>query len=66
MGTTFHTTNGTKHNDLLLIQKRDKIKRDYCKSKCFPLIVINHWERDEIGIILKDKFKLSLSSNGND
>lgn len=48
-------THGQNIDRLTYIQKHDKIKNDYCKSKNMYLIRIPYWERDNIEYILFDE-----------
>ena len=42
--------------NLALIQKHDKIKRDYCKINKINYIEIPYWENDDIENYIFDKF----------
>lgn len=41
----------------VLTQKRDSIKREYCKNNNIHLIIIPYWEKDNMSIYLKNEFK---------
>lgn len=42
-------------DNMLSMQRRDEIKRDYCKKKNIPLIEIPYWDMEEIENILGSK-----------
>ena len=52
-------------NNLVLVQKRDKIKNEYALSHNIPLVRIPYWERDNITLdmIMGDKYLVSTSSS---
>lgn len=50
-------------SNLKVIQKRDEIKRDYCKSNNIPLIEIPYWEEDIEGILQSELNKIHQMNN---
>lgn len=49
-------TKNEASENLILIQKHDKIKRDYCKTNKINYIEIPYWENDDIENYIFDEF----------
>jgi hypothetical protein len=52
-----------KGNDLATVQRRDKIKVEWCKEKGLPLLVVPHWELKNVSKLLEEFLESSLVNN---
>jgi hypothetical protein len=52
--------NFSKPDSLEKIQKRDKIKVDFCEVNKIPLLIIPYYEKDNIASIIETKFENSM------
>ena len=56
----YHTEDeGIQH--LELVQKRDKLKQQYCIANNIDLLIIPYWDFEKIPNILKQQLKISTT-----
>ena len=48
------TTNKMASDSLMSLQERDKIKKEYCERNSIPLLIIPHWHKDKIKVLISE------------